>query len=52
MKELYWFFNTNGDIENGDIENGNYITSSNYLGYGEKQDDEVLYGHPAIYTDI
>jgi hypothetical protein len=25
---------------NGNIENGDYITSSDYLGYGEKQDDD------------
>jgi hypothetical protein len=25
----------------GNIENGDYITSSDYLGYGEKQDDDL-----------
>ena len=30
--------NTNGNIENGD-----YIQSSNLLGYGEKQDDDLLH---------
>ena len=27
---------------NGNIENGDYITSSDYLGYGEKQDEIFL----------
>ncbi len=27
---------------NGNIENGDYITSLDYLGYGEKQDDDLL----------
>ncbi len=25
---------------NGNIENGDYITSYDYLGYGERQDDD------------
>ena len=33
--EYGWICNSNGNIENGD-----YITSSDYLGYGEKQDDD------------
>jgi hypothetical protein len=33
-----WVCNSNGNIENGD-----YITSSDYLGYGEKQDDDLLH---------
>ena len=32
-----WVCNSNGNIENGD-----YITPSDYLGYGEKQDDDLL----------
>ena len=32
-----WVIKSNNNIENGD-----YITSSNYLGYGEKQDSEFL----------
>ena len=32
-----WICNSNGNIENGD-----YITSSDYLGYGEKQDEIFL----------
>ena len=32
-----WVINSNGNIENGD-----YITSSDFLGYGEKQ-DEIFY---------
>jgi len=32
--------NTNGNIENGD-----YIQSSELLGYGEKQDDDLLHNH-------
>ena len=35
-----WVCNSNGNIENGD-----YITSSNYLGYGEKQDDDLLHNY-------
>jgi hypothetical protein len=30
---------------NGNIENGDYIQSSNYLGYGEKQDDDLLHNY-------
>ena len=30
---------------NGNIENGDYITSSDYLGYGEKQDDDLLHNY-------
>ena len=30
---------------NGNIENGDYIQSSNYLGYGEKQDDDILHNY-------
>jgi len=32
--------NTNGNIENGD-----YICSSELLGYGEKQDDDLLHNY-------
>jgi hypothetical protein len=32
--------NTNGNIENGD-----YIQSSDVLGYGEKQDDDLLHNY-------
>ena len=32
-----WVCNSNGNVENGD-----YITSSDYLGYGEKQDEIFL----------
>ncbi len=32
-----WACNSHGNIENGD-----YITSSDYLGYGEKQDEIYL----------
>jgi len=35
-----WVCNANGNIENGD-----YIQSSNYLGYGEKQDDDLLHNY-------
>jgi hypothetical protein len=35
-----WVCNSNGNIENGD-----YITSSDYLGYGEKQDDDILHNY-------
>jgi hypothetical protein len=30
---------------NGNIENGDYICSSNVLGYGEKQDDDILHNY-------
>jgi len=35
-----WVANTNGNIENGD-----YIQSSDQLGYGEKQDDDILHNY-------
>jgi hypothetical protein len=35
-----WFANSNGNIENGD-----YITSSDYVGYGEKQEDDILHNY-------
>ena len=35
-----WVCNSNGNIENGD-----YITSSDYLGYGEKQDDDLIHNY-------
>jgi len=35
-----WVCNSNGSIENGD-----YITSSDYLGYGERQDDDILHNY-------
>ena len=35
-----WICNSNGNVENGD-----YIQSSNYLGYGEKQDDDLLHNY-------
>ena len=30
---------------NGNIENGDYIQSSDHLGYGEKQDDDLLHNY-------
>ncbi len=35
-----WVIDSNGNIENGD-----YITSRDYLGYGEKQDDYILHNY-------
>jgi len=35
-----WICNSNGNIENGD-----YITSSDHLGCGEKQDDDLLHNY-------
>jgi hypothetical protein len=35
-----WVCNSNGNVENGD-----YINSSDYLGYGEKQDDDLLHNY-------
>ncbi len=34
-----------GCNSNGNIENGDYITSSDYLGYGEQQDDDLLHNY-------
>jgi hypothetical protein len=30
---------------NGNFENGDFITSSDYLGYGEKQDDDLFHNY-------
>ena len=35
-----WVVNTNGNIENGD-----YLQTSDQLGYGEKQDDDLLHNY-------
>ena len=37
---------------NGAIENGDYITSSDYLGYGEKQDDDLLHNYTVAKTTM
>ena len=37
---------------NGNIENGDYITSSDYLGYGEKQDDDLLHNYTVAKSTI
>ena len=37
---------------NGNIENGDYITSSDYLGYGEKQDDDLLHNYTVAKATI
>jgi hypothetical protein len=42
-----WICNSNGNIENGD-----YIQSSNYLGYGEKQDDDLLHNYTVAKATI
>jgi hypothetical protein len=42
-----WVCNSNGNIENGD-----YITSSDYLGYGEKQDDDILHNYTVAKATI
>jgi len=42
-----WVCNANGNIENGD-----YIQSSNYLGYGEKQDSEFLANYTVAKATI
>ena len=42
-----WVCNSNGNIENGD-----YITSSDYLGYGEKQDDDILHNYTVAKSTI
>ena len=35
-----WVINSNGNVENGD-----YIQSSDFLGYGERQDDDILHNY-------
>ena len=42
-----WICNANGNIENGD-----YIQSSDYLGYGEKQDDDLLHNYTVAKATI
>ena len=42
-----WVSNANGNIENGD-----YIQSSDYLGYGEKQDSEFLANYTVAKATI
>ena len=42
-----WVCNSNGNIENGD-----YITSSDHLGYGEKQDDDLLHNYTVAKATI
>ena len=37
---------------NGNIENGDYITSSDYLGYGEKQDEIFLCNYTVAKATI
>ena len=37
---------------NGNIENVDYITSSDYLGYGEKQDDDLLHNYTVAKATI
>jgi hypothetical protein len=39
--------NTNGNIENGD-----YIQSSDLLGYGEKQDDDLMHNYTIAKSTI
>ena len=42
-----WICNSNGNIENGD-----FIQSSEYLGYGEKQDDDLLHNYTVAKATI
>ncbi len=42
-----WVCNSNGNIENGD-----YITSSDHLGYGEKQDEIFLANYTVAKSTI
>ena len=42
-----WVCNSNGNIENGD-----YIQSSDYLGYGEKQDDDLIHNYTVAKATI
>jgi hypothetical protein len=37
---------------NGNIFNGDYITSSDYLGYGELQDDDILHNYTVAKATI
>ncbi len=47
-----WVCNSNGNIENGDYITMIIITSSDYLGYGEKQDDDLLYNYTVAKATI
>ncbi len=42
-----WVINSNSNIENGD-----YITSSDFIGYGEKHDDDILHNYTAAKATI
>jgi len=42
-----WICNSNGNFENGD-----FITSSDYLGYGEKQDDDLFHNYTVAKITI
>ena len=42
-----WIVNTNGNLENGD-----YIQSSDVIGYGEKQDDDILHNYTVAKITI
>ncbi len=42
-----WVCNSNGNIENGD-----YIASSDYIGYGGKQDDDLLHNYSVAKATI
>jgi hypothetical protein len=42
-----WVCNSNGSIENGD-----YIQSSDNLGYGEKQDDDLLHNYTVANANM
>ncbi len=42
-----WVCNSNGNIENGD-----FIQSSDHLGYGEKQDDDLLHNFTVAKATI
>ena len=42
-----WVCNSNGNIENGD-----YIQSSDYLGYGERQEDDLLHNYTVAKATI
>ena len=34
------------------VDNGDYITSSDYLGFGEKQDDDLLHNYTVAKATI
>jgi hypothetical protein len=50
---IKWYKNERKTKKNDrNIENGDYFTSSDYLGYGEKQDDDSLHNYTVAKATI